>query len=352
MKTVPVYLLSGFLGSGKTTLLTQMLDFFKENNMKPAVVMNELGDINLDGELVSKDVPMAEMLSGCICCTMQGDLGVEISQLIDRYSPDAVIIESTGAANPLETIDGVTEIALYKHIELCSIITVVDGPELLARRKNDNGETYQLMLDQIRTATMLLLNKVDLLEQEQLIEAQQLLRETNQVAQIVPTVKCKLENLQWLGHKSNEVSSNISNNDISNTGSNGQTKEGTAATIATSIVTATTTKTASPINHNAHNHAAHHHVSAVTYYVKNALHSEGFEKFLEELPPNIYRAKGVIRFSDTGGRYLFQYAYKQSDFMRIDPQGEVNDVVVFIGEHFSKEDMLSKLSALDAAVGP
>ena len=90
---IPVHLLSGFLGSGKTTLLRRLLDYYTAQGMKPAVIMNELGDINLDGQLVGDEVPMAEMLSGCICCTMRGDLGMEISMLIDEHKPDVIFID-------------------------------------------------------------------------------------------------------------------------------------------------------------------------------------------------------------------------------------------------------------------
>jgi len=341
---VPIYLLSGFLGSGKTTFLTQLLERYKRRGLKPAVIMNELGDINLDGQMVSRDVPMAEMLSGCICCTMRGDLGIEISQLIDRYHPDVIIIESTGAANPLETIDGVTEAAMYKEVDLRSIITIVDGPELLARRKTDHSETYQLMLEQVRSATLLLLNKADKLEQEQLIEAEQLLRENNKHADIVTTVRCHINDWDWLDNALGSTASTAvsgaevnGRSDIHGHGDNdahiNHEEEGNEHQHSSG---------------HAHRHHSHSHVMAVTHYLQGAVNSEQFEQLLDELPDDIYRAKGIVSFSDTAGRYLFQYAYKQSDFMKIDPQGEVKDVAVFIGEHFSKEELLNKLAKLDA----
>ena len=334
---IPIHLLSGFLGSGKTTFLTQLLEHYKQQGLKPAVIMNELGDINLDGQMVSKDVPMAEMLSGCICCTIRGDLGIEISQLIDQYHPDVIVIESTGAANPLETIDGVTEAAMYKDIDLRSIITIVDGPELLARRRSESSETYQLMLEQIRSATLLLLNKSDKLEQEERLEAEQLLRENNSHAPIIATVRCQLDNWDWLNadqEKTAAAVEAIREMHEHNPGTSEHHHD----------------HSEEHIHDSGHAHSLHHshsHVMAVTHYLQGAVNSEQFEKLLDELPGDIYRAKGIVSFSDTAGRYLFQYAYKQSDFMKIDPQGEVNDVAVFIGEHFSKEELLNKLAKLD-----
>ena len=77
-KRVHVYVLSGFLGSGKTTLLTKAIDYFTEAGRKPAVIMNEIGEVNLDGQLIADEVPMSELLGGCICCSSRGDLATAL----------------------------------------------------------------------------------------------------------------------------------------------------------------------------------------------------------------------------------------------------------------------------------
>lgn len=321
---IPVYLLSGFLGSGKTTFLTGMLARLRDEGKRPAVIMNELGDINLDGELVSRDVPMAEMLGGCICCSIRGDLGVEIASLVQQHHPDAIIIESTGAAHPMETLDGVTDASMYASLELRSVITVVDGPELLERRKLGKGRTYKLMVEQIRCATLLLLNKTDKLAPDQLVEAQQLLRELNAHAAIAPTVRCGIDDWSWMDEAAAP-----------------ETKERAVGAEGGH------SETDGHHDHHGHHHS-HSHVMAYTHYFDGPVQSEAFEALLKQLPDSIYRAKGVVSFSDmsSGSRYLFQYAYKESDFIRIDPQGHVNDVAVFIGEHFSKEELLKMIEEL------
>ena len=315
MRAIPVYVLTGFLGSGKTTLLTRLLERLKSEGKRPAVIMNELGDINLDGQLVERDVPMAEMLSGCICCSMRGDLGLAIDGLIGLHGPDAIVIEATGAANPMELLDGVTEAAMYRKVELKSVIAVVDGPQLLARGRDGKGRTFKLMRDGIRCGTALLLNKADKLAPEELVEAQQLMRGMNAHAPILPTVRCDTEAWDLLFGTSQDAASRV--------------PEGTGGS-------------------HVHEHS-HQHVMALTHYWRGPVDSEAFELLLGELPDNIYRAKGIVSFSDTsrGSRFLFQYAYKESDFIRIEPQGEVLDVAVFIGEHFSREELLGKLRALE-----
>jgi len=331
---IPIYLLSGFLGSGKTTLLKRLLAHYKELGMKPAVLMNELGETNLDGQIIGSEVPMAEMLGGCICCSIRGDLGMELSGIIDRFSPDVIIIESTGAANPIETLEGVTEAALYRAVDMRAVITVADGAELLARSRESKGRTYKLMQEQIRCADVVLLNKADKLAPEELVEAQQLLRELNAHADIVVTVRCEGDDLSWLDRTGPARSG-------------GHISSGH--------------KCASPdCSHEHHSdhaedaHSAHHshsHVMTLTYYWKGPIDSEAFEALLQRLPANIYRAKGIVALTDAPSRFLFQYAYRESDFLRIDPQGEVKNVAVFIGEHFSKESLLEELEALERQSG-
>ncbi|MCM3631006.1 GTP-binding protein [Paenibacillus glycanilyticus] len=320
---VPIYLLSGFLGSGKTTLLTGLLEHWQGQGLKAAVIMNELGDINLDGQMVGKDVPMSEMLSGCICCTIRSDLSLEIKTLVETHKPDVIVIESTGAANPMEIMDGVTEAALYCRIELRGVITVVDGPELLQRSRSGKGKTFKLMREQIRCATRLLLNKADKLQPDERVEAQQLLREMNAVAPVMTTVRCKVEDWTFLDGQVDEVAR---------------------------LSAARQEETGSGLEHHAehhHHHHTHEHVMVMTHYMNGAVDSVAFENFLKALPDNVYRAKGIVSFTDTNSRFLFQYAYRETDFIRITPQGEVNDVAVFIGEHFSKDKLLEELLELD-----
>lgn len=334
MNTVPIYLLSGFLGSGKTTLLTQIVEHAQAIGLTPAVLMNELGEVNLDGQLVKKDVAMAEVLGGCICCSMRGDLSTELNQLLQQYSPDLIIVESTGAAHPMETIDAITETSMYKHVKLQSVITVVDGEHLLDRSKSAKDATYRLMQDQIRCGSLILLNKSDRLLPEQLVEAQQLLRDLNDYAEIITTDHCQIADWKWLIDGANERQPQIfqdlladKNKQTANRQDHDHKSDSTS---------------------HEHKHSDHSHVMAYTHYWNAKPHSEKFELWLNTLPQNIYRAKGIVSFRDIPSRYLFQFAYRESDFMRIDPQGEVHDVAVFIGEHFDEEWLKQQLIELEA----
>ncbi|UQZ37216.1 GTP-binding protein [Paenibacillus sp. PK3_47] len=327
-QSLPVYILSGFLGSGKTTLLQHLLDYWKGQNLRPAVVMNELGEVNLDGLLVEQSVPMAEMLGGCICCTSRGDLSTELMTLVKQESPDVVVIEATGAANPLEIVDAVTETSLYQQIELKGLITVVDAAHLLELYRSQQGATYRLMQEQIRCASVLILNKTDRVTEAETEEITAVLRKWNAYAEIRPAVRCELDPRELLGSMGTVYSDSLeADHEVIPEVAAAEGSDGAGQT--------------------GNMHHTHDHVMAYTHYFKRAVNSEEFEQFVRELPRDVYRAKGIVTFNDTTGRFLFQYAYREADFMKINPQGEVPDVAVFIGEHFSSGELRDRLLQLE-----
>lgn len=328
-RVVPVYLLAGFLGSGKTTLLKRWLEAAEAEGMKPAVVMNELGEVNLDGIEIGRDVRMAEMLGGCICCTVRGDLGMEMLKLIEEHEPDILLIESTGAANPLDIIDAVGDASMLKRVGLKHVVTVVDAKHLQAQRDKGKGQTYRLMKEQIRCATILLLNKTDLVTERETDELERLIRDWNPYATIHRTVGAAIDIGLLVQHDADAAPRRpqpISEAEACHCGE------------------------AHPHTHSDHGHGhAHHtheHVMAYTRYFDRPINSEAFEAMMGRLPDDVYRAKGILTFSDTSSRFMFQYAYKQLDLMKINPQGEVPDVAVFIGEHFDKIELEREIRQL------
>ncbi|MEK8207625.1 GTP-binding protein [Paenibacillus sp. FSL L8-0696] len=326
-QVVPVYILSGFLGSGKTTLLQRLLEHWKDQGLRPAVVMNELGEVNLDGLLVEQTVPMAELLGGCICCSIRGDLSTELTTLIKKESPDVVVIEATGAANPLEIVDGVTETSLYQKVELKSLITVVDAAHLLELYRAQQGATYRLMQEQIRCASVLILNKTDRVSADEAEEITTVLRKWNSYAPIMPAERCEIDTVELL----RSAGGVLTDTQLEESDSESQVHEEAQLPLGGT-------------------HASHDHVMAYTHYFKRPVNSETFEQFVKELPRDVYRAKGIVTFNDTSSRFLFQYAYREADFMKITPQGEVPDVAVFIGEHFSSSELRTKLLEMEGRI--
>jgi G3E family GTPase len=321
---VPVYLLSGFLGSGKTTLLTKAIDYVTESGRKPAVIMNEIGEVNLDGLLIDTAVPMAELLSGCICCSIRGDLATTIKELLTDSQPDAIFIESTGVANPIEIVDEITDASLVFPVELKSVITVVDAPQLLQLSRTSVGKTFRLMQEQIRCASLLILNKSDLVSASELKEIEQLIRGWNPQASLEVSVysQVDMDLIEALDGRV-ALSSRDRNRVREEHHDHGHDHE-----------------------HHHNHHHSHDHVIAYTHYFDKPIDSNQFEQLLSKLPHEVYRAKGILTFSDTGSRFMFQYAYREVDFVKITPQGDVRDVAVFIGENFSKEAVRAKLEEL------
>lgn len=314
---IPVYILSGFLGSGKTTLLVKLLEYWKSQNLTPAVVMNELGEVNLDGKLIDQHVPMAELLGGCICCSVRDNLGIELVQLVQNTSPDVIVIEATGAANPIEILDGIADTSLYIELEVKGLISVVDSIHLLETYRLQKGKTFRLMQEQIRAASILLLNKTDRIEEKDRPELLSLVQGWNEHAAIHFTEHCNIDPALLT-----EEASYLMNSE-NNTASDSRAQE----------------------KHQLHH--SHNHVMVYTHYFSSQINSVLFEQWLRELPRDIYRAKGIVHFSDTGSRFLFQYAYREPDFTKLGPGEELKDVGVFIGEHFSKTELIQLLQQLE-----
>lgn len=338
-KVTPIYILSGFLGSGKTTLLQRMLSFWKKQGLKPAVIMNEIGDINLDGILVDEEVPMAEMLGGCICCTVRGDLGIQMFELIRTERPDLIVIEATGAANPMEILDAVTEVSLTAKLDIRPMITVVDSVHLLALHEAQKGKTYRLMMEQIRCGSVLIMNKIDRLDEGQAQEVQALLQRLNPFAKLLPAEKCDVD----IDALTTMYSRQAANHDHSCDMDMDKSKESNKDKEQKKD----TDKEKDSSCQQEHTHTTHEHVTVYAHYFQEPVNSELFEQFLAELPREVYRGKGVLSFSDTSSRFLFQYAYRESDYIKITPQGSVPDVAVFIGEHFDKNKLANQLRQLE-----
>ncbi|WP_307545001.1 GTP-binding protein [Paenibacillus sp. V4I5] len=340
-KRVTVYVLSGFLGSGKTTLLTKAIDYFTEAGRKPAVIMNEIGEVNLDGQLIANEVPMSELLGGCICCSSRGDLATALKELVTEEQPDLIFIESTGIANPMEIIDEVTDASLILPVELKAVITVVDAPQLLELSRTSRGKTYRLMQEQIRCANLLLLNKADLLQETALQEVDALVREWNPYASIYYTVFSQIDMrlIEMLeeekGQKQHLIANhNDTNNNVQHNANHHHEDHNDANNDADR-------------DHDSHHHS-HNHVMAYTHFFERAVDSNAFEEIISKLPQEVYRAKGILSFSDTSSRFLFQYAYREMDFVKITPKGDVPDVAVFIGENFSKDAVRTELLKLES----
>ncbi|WP_062047284.1 GTP-binding protein [Bacillus sp. JCM 19034] len=164
MSRTPVFVLSGFLGSGKTTLLERLLVECTNRNLKSAVLMNEIGKTDTDGNtLLGKSQIIEKLLDGCICCNKKGEV-VESMEKLLQIKPDVIFIELTGVANPDEVADSLTEPELINNVYLEKIITLIDAEHILSYNSifESDRELVQTTRNQIEVADLLIVNKTDL----------------------------------------------------------------------------------------------------------------------------------------------------------------------------------------------
>ena len=195
-----VYLFSGFLGSGKTSMLTDVIRQLKEAGLKPAVIMNELGKLPFDSQAVEDDVPLKEMLEGCICCSGAEKTEAQIQSLLYDQQFDVLIIETTGAAHPVEALDAVYSPIFADQLNIKGIVTVADS-KLWLDRQTLTPQVRSLFMEQIRHAHLLIANKSDLLTESEQAQVVYELQGFNKNAFILQTTNGRvplklLQNMQ------------------------------------------------------------------------------------------------------------------------------------------------------------
>ncbi|MDQ6618804.1 MAG: GTP-binding protein [Pseudomonadota bacterium] len=348
---IPVTVLTGYLGAGKTTLLNRILS--EDHGQRYAVIVNEFGEIGIDSDLiVGADEELFEMNNGCICCTVRGDLIRTLHSLLARDSADdrrfdAIVVETTGLADPGPVAQTFfVDPVLHSKLVLDSVTTVVDAKHILARL-SDSREAQE----QIAFADQMVLNKTELVSEDELASIEARLRAINPLAPIHRAQRSNVSLERVLGRRGFDLQRIVSLE---------------PAFLRTGDVEPEHVHDA----HCAHNgaHDGGHDEAGPDRAAMSALHdaqvrsvslsstvpmdvdkvSRWLTALTQSRGPDILRAKGIIDAAGENRRFVFQAVHMllEGNFQRDwKPQEDRYSRLVFIGRNLDRAALQDDFSA-------
>jgi len=304
MSKIPVTIITGFLGAGKTTLLNHLIETNPE--IKFAIIENEFGDIPIDQELVvNAEDGIFEMSNGCICCSLNVELGELLQKLMKgKYKFNHLIIETTGIAEP----DGIASAFIGENkstkFELDGTICLADAHDII-RNLNERGEAHK----QITFADAIVLNKMDLVSDDEVEKSSASIRQLNDDAQIYQATHGKVDKnlLKLNAYNGNQLENKLLN---------------------------------------PHHHHHHNELVAHSFEFKAPLIAEKFQHWINMLlflsGYQIYRVKGILNIDGEPNKIIFQSVRSNSKIDLGSPwrDGEVKiSRIVFIGYNIKKKPL-------------
>lgn len=270
---IPVTILTGFLGAGKTTLLNFVLQ--SNHGLRVAVLVNDFGAVNIDAQLIveAREEDTIELSNGCICCTIRGDLIAALVKITQRdIPPDHIIIEASGVSDPLEIAMVFRQPALSQLIMVDAVLTVIDAEQILTLERQN--ETMAVL--QVGSADIVVINKVDLVAEDDLKTVRAWVRKIIPNARLLETTFGRVPMELLLGHGtfSYEKLAHRESIDVH------VHAEG---------------------DHHDHDHHHHDHsliFSTWSWQTTELLSLRAVRRVVDSLPKTVYRAKGVLYLLD------------------------------------------------------
>ena len=178
---IKVDVISGFLGAGKTTLIKKIFESVLKKE-KVVLIENEFGEVGVDSTFLKESgIQIKEINAGCICCSLVGDFSSSMSEVIERYNPERIIIEPSGVGKLSDIVNAILK--LQEKLQINILATVVDGPKTKMYLKNF-GEFFN---NQVEAANTIIISKVDKMQESQILEVVELVKEKNDHATIITT---------------------------------------------------------------------------------------------------------------------------------------------------------------------
>jgi G3E family GTPase len=326
---LPVTIITGFLGSGKTTLLNHILS--NQQGLKTAVLVNEFGEIGIDNELiVSTDENMVELSNGCICCTINTDLVDAVYKVLERQENiDYLVVETTGLADPLPVALTFLGTELRDLTRLDSIVTVVDAANYSLDLFNSEAAHSQIAYGDV-----ILLNKTDLVTESELKDLETKINQVKEGSRIIRTKNSQvpLALILSVGLFASEKYFDLDNehdhhhhheHDHENCG-------------------------------HEHHHHEHHHsdhlendgFTSISFQSDQPFGIRQFQNFLDnQLPTNVFRAKGIMWFEESPKRHIFHLCGKRFTMDDDEWKAKQKNQLVLIGQNLDRETLLEQIQA-------
>ena len=384
-RITPITLLTGYLGAGKTTLMNHILT--NQEGLKVAVIVNDIGEVNIDAKLIADDGFIKEadkgnvvpLSNGCICCTLKQDLMSQILEILKTSKFDYILIEASGICEPLPIAQTIAmlenSLRQYRSSEVCTldnVVTVVDALRLatefgcgkdLVKEDIDEEDIENLLIEQIEFCNVIVLNKTDEVTEEELKEVKAVIKTLQPTAKILEASYAKVDLKDMLS------TNNFNFEEI--TGAAGWVKE--------------LEKEENEEHEEEHHHHEHHHedegeaeeygIGTFVYSSRKPFNMKKFQDFVNDrFPKSVIRCKGLVWFAnDYDMSYLFEQAGKQKKlsesgyWLASAPEDELKQMIdenpeilkdwdkevgdrmvklVFIGKDMNKESIINELKEL------
>jgi len=302
-----VNLVFGFLGSGKTTLVKRLIADQTDGNV--AVIVNEFGDIGIDGLLLDgKNVDIVQLNSGCLCCNLKGPMVDAIAEIEASGQVETLFIESSGVAEPVDTLKALVDPSLTATITIGPIVTVINLPHF-EKLKDALGDFYT---DQVRNADVILLNKIDLLNPDEAVALGELVREINPLADFLYSNHCDVNLADLFRSSSRKESDFVTQIKGLNRGTAHQ-----------------------------HDHA-HQQMDSLIVSNNTNISCPEITKWFGELPCLVYRAKGFAVID--GVQSILHYSFGQLEIEAKSTEGQNH--MIFIGQDLLHAELTTGYQSL------